>query len=176
MLGFLPGGVGIKKLGGVRIHGSHVFKNSLAGSRLGPELGCSRPVMLTQHPGTLRLLLPASSLSLPSRARQPVAPTHPLQQVPKHSPETPQDESPTRFQVPPRTQNSTVQEHATLGKERRGSLCLHNTPRWTSCRTGEHHCCARASANFFLLPRKARPSRFKSKFCTQPFPRGRRTT
>lgn len=94
---FLLGVVEIKKLGGVRIHGSHIFKNSLAGSRLGPEHGCSRPVMLTQHAGTRRLLLPASSLSLPSTARQPVALTQPLQQVPKHSPETPQDKSPAGF-------------------------------------------------------------------------------
>lgn len=74
--------------------------------------------------------------------------------MPKHSPETAQDKSPTRFYVPPRTQTSTVQEHATLGKERRGSLCLRNTPRWASCRTGEHHCCAHASPNFFCFPGK----------------------
>lgn len=77
MLFFLLGVGEIKKLGGVRIHGSHIFKNSLAGSRLGPEHGCFGPVMLTQHAGTLRLLLRASSLSLPGRARQPVAPTRP---------------------------------------------------------------------------------------------------
>lgn len=62
MLVFLLGVGEIKKLGGVRIHGSHIFKNSLAGSSLGPEHGCSGPVMLTQHAGTLHLLLPASSL------------------------------------------------------------------------------------------------------------------
>lgn len=77
----------IKKLGGASIHGRHVFKNSLASSRQGPEHGCSRPVMLTQQAGTLHHLLPASSLSAPSRAGYL---NTPFQQVPKHRSETPQ--------------------------------------------------------------------------------------
>lgn len=73
-LGLFLLGVGeIKKLGGVRTHGSHVFKNSLAGSRLGPEHRCSGPVMLTQHAGTRRLPLPI--LVTRSTAQQPLAPT-----------------------------------------------------------------------------------------------------
>lgn len=77
----------IKKLEGVGIHGSHIFKNSLASSRQGPEHGCSRPVMLTQQAGTLHHLLPASSLPLPSKAGYL---NTPFQQVPKHSSEPPQ--------------------------------------------------------------------------------------
>lgn len=77
-----------------------------------------------------------------------------FQQAPNQSPGTPQDKSPARFLVPPGTPNSRVQEHATLGTERKGSLGLHNTPRWASCGTGEHRCCAHASPNFFCFPGK----------------------
>lgn len=73
------------KLGGARIHGSHIFKNSLAGSRLRPEHACSGPVTLTQHAGSLRLLLPASSSQPPGTARRLAAPARPPQPLPEHN-------------------------------------------------------------------------------------------
>lgn len=105
----------IKKQGGIRIHRSHIFKNSLASSRQGPEHGCSRPVMLTQQAGTLHHLLQASSLSLSSRAGYL---NTPFQQVPKHS------SAPQSYQTPdaPKDAASTVQSEITLSKGYRASL------------------------------------------------------
>lgn len=97
----------IKELGGVRTHGSHNFKNSLASSRQGPEHGCSRPVMLTQQAGTLRRSLPASSLSLPSKAAHLNTPS---QQVPKHS-----SGAPHSYQTPHAAKDGSIRNNPEQG-------------------------------------------------------------
>lgn len=126
--------------------------------------------MLTQHTGSLRLLLPASSLSLPGRARRSKRPSQGAQAQTRNSPG---EES---YQTPgaPRTQTCTAQEHATLSKEHRGSLCLHETPHWASCGTGEllH---SRLSKSF-VLPRKGSTPRFKAKVLHPTFPKEQKDT
>lgn len=164
-LGLFLLGVGeIKKLGGVRTHGSHVFKNSLAGSRLGPEHGCSGPVMLTQHTGALRL--PLLVFVTPSTAQQPLTPTG---AQPRNHP------GQKSYQIlgASKDTTSTVWEHTTTGKEHREVFAPQCT--WLGMlQTGERRCCARASTNLFCFP--GEPARTGSSQSSAPNPRNRRTT
>lgn len=158
-LGLFLLGVGeIKKLGGVRTHGSHVFKNSLAGSRLGPEHRCSGPVMLTQHAGTRHLPLPI--LVTRSTAQHS---SRSLQQVP--SSETTPEKRPNRPQVA-QGHSQHGRGHAAAGRERREVFAARRLAghaadgRTPPLRPSLREPCPR--------PSRASTYRFKWKSCTQP--------